>query len=234
MNSYYAKKLSAERLQRCYNVATPRVEQYLLKELQYVLDRITPEDLVLELGCGYGRVMRSMCEKARLVIGVDTSPQNIEYGHHYLEGCTNYRLFQMNAVDLTFPDGFFDVVACIQNGICAFHVDKKNLLQEAIRVTRDGGTVLFSSYSQKFWDERLRWFYLQAQEGLLGEIDEDKTGDGVIVCRDGFQVTTQSPESFQTLASEIGFPCTITEVDESSVFCEIAVKRSLVSADSST
>lgn len=225
MKGYYTQKLSAERLQRCYEVATPRVEQYLQSEIQYVLDRITSEDLVVELGCGYGRVMKSMCDQAKVVIGVDTSPQNIEYGHRYLEGYSNYRLCRMNAADLTFPDEFFDAVVCIQNGICAFHEDKKTLLAESIRVTRNGGTVLYSSYSQRFWDERLRWFYLQAEEGLLGEIDEAKTGNGIIVCKDGFTVTTQSPEEFQSLASDLCLRCRITEVDESSIFCEITVKR---------
>ena len=37
MPGYYSEKLSAERLQKVYRVATPRVKQYLAAEIDYVL-----------------------------------------------------------------------------------------------------------------------------------------------------------------------------------------------------
>ena len=52
----------------------------------------------------------------------------------------------MDAAALGFRDRVFDVVVCIQNGISAFKVDRRALIAEAIRVTRPGGSVLFSSY----------------------------------------------------------------------------------------
>ncbi len=223
MEGYYTKKLGAERLERCYEIATPAVVRYLKREIEHVLDKVTEHDLVLELGCGYGRAMKPLCTKARFVIGVDTAPQNIEYGRKFLEGRKNSRILCMNAAEPAFPDGLFDTVVCIQNGICAFHEDKETLMREAVRVTRAGGCVLFSSYSQKFWEERLEWFYLQAEEGLLGRIDEEKTKNGVIVCTDGFEVTTETPEEFSALATRLDLEYRITEVDGSSVFCEITV-----------
>ena len=55
-----------------------------------------------------------------------------------------------------------------------------------------GGRALFSSYSPKFWEHRLSWFREQADKGLLGAIDEEKTRDGLIVCRDGFVARTHA------------------------------------------
>jgi cyclopropane fatty-acyl-phospholipid synthase-like methyltransferase len=52
---YYAEKLSAKRLQRCYEIASPRVQQYLEAEIEHVIGHLKPTDTVLELGCGYGR-----------------------------------------------------------------------------------------------------------------------------------------------------------------------------------
>ena len=151
MQGYYTKKLAAERLERCYEIATPAVIRYLQEEIAYVVDKISEQDLVLELGCGYGRAMKPLCGKAGFVVGVDTAPQNIEYGRKFLQECRNTRLLQMNASQPAFPDGLFDTVICIQNGICAFHEDKETLMREAVRVTRNGGRVLFSSYSYNFW-----------------------------------------------------------------------------------
>jgi 2-polyprenyl-6-hydroxyphenyl methylase/3-demethylubiquinone-9 3-methyltransferase len=131
----------------------------------------------------------------------------------------------MDAVRLGFRDGAFDRVVCVQNGVSAFHVDARDLVREGVRVTRPGGLALFSSYSESFWEDRLEWFVLQAEAGLVGEIDWDRTGDGRIVCRDGFTATTFTARQFAALAAEIGVDARIVEVDSSSVFCEIAPGR---------
>ena len=115
----------------------------------------------------------------------------------------------------------FDVVLCIQNGISSFKIEPKILFREAERVTRKRGKVLFSSYSSKFWPSRLEWFRKQAAEGLIGAIDEERTGDGVIHCRDGFRATTFSAEDFTKTAASIGLVARLEEVDDSSLFCEL-------------
>lgn len=73
MTGYYARKLSAERLRRCYALASQRVQRYLLAEIECVLERITPEHRVLELGCGYGRVLQNVAQHTKVVVGIDTA-----------------------------------------------------------------------------------------------------------------------------------------------------------------
>jgi len=138
---------------------------------------------------------------------------------------SNCRLLGMNAVQLAFHDRVFDCVICIQNGISAFHVDQQALIRESVRVTKPEGQVLFSSYSDKFWEERLRWFHIQSEAGLLGEIDNERTGEGVIVCKDGFTATTLRPGDFLALTSGLNLKAQIVEVDESSLFCELTLPR---------
>ncbi|KPJ72342.1 hypothetical protein AMJ52_06575, partial [candidate division TA06 bacterium DG_78] len=165
---YYTDKLSAEQLKRCYDIAPPRAKQYLDAEVNHVLEMISPDDIVLELGCGYGRILPPICQKARWVIGIDTSFSSLHLARTAQRGIENCDLLTMDAVQLAFRDRVFDCVICIQNGISAFHVDQKSLIGESIRVAKPGGLVLFSSYSDKFWKHRLEWFQLQAEAGLLG------------------------------------------------------------------
>jgi len=219
--SYYSDKLSAEQLRQCYQIAPLRVKQYLNAEIQYVLDKIKSSDIVLELGCGYGRVLKKLCKKAKKVIGIDISKTSLELAKKLLKGNLNYQLFQMNAINLEFPNNFFDVVICIQNGISAFNVDKKVLIREAARVTKKGGLVMFSSYSDKFWKDRLNWFILQSKAGLIGEIDLTATSDGIIVTKDGFTASTIRPIEFTSLISELPINLKIEEIDNSSIFYEI-------------
>jgi len=219
--SYYNDKLSAERLKRCYEIAPPRVCQYLKAEENHVLEKIRSGDMVLELGCGYGRILPQLAQKAGGVIGIDTSLASLQLAREMFGGISNYHLLCMDAVQLAFRDRIFDCVVCIQNGISVFSVNQQDLVRESLRVTKPGGMVLFSSYSDRFWEDRLHWFQLQSEAGLVGEIDHEKTGDGVIVCKDGFMATTVRPHQFRSLTAELDVDTLIVEVDESSLFCEI-------------
>jgi SAM-dependent methyltransferase len=224
VSAYYSQKLSATRLKQAYDIAPPRVRQYLDAEMSHVLEKIHPGDLVVELGCGHGRILPRLAGKAEWVVGIDTSVPTLEFAQETLAAIPNCSLSRMDAVRLGFHDGAFDCVVCIQNGISAFHVDQRALVSESVRVTKPGGTVLFSSYSDRFWKHRLEWFELQSEAGLIGEIDYAKTKDGVIVCKDGFTATTVRSEDFIALTTHLNVDVRIVEVDESSLFCEI--KRS--------
>jgi SAM-dependent methyltransferase len=221
MGEYYREKLSAERLEKAYGIAPPRVRRYLDAEIDHVLGLVRPGDAVLELGCGYARALEPFARKAALAWGIDTSFDSLAHGRAMLGCAETCGLAQMDAVRLGFRDGVFDRVVCIQNGISAFHVAPGTLVREALRVTRPGGLAIFSSYAASFWEQRLEWFVLQAEAGLVGAIDWERTGDGVIMCVDGFTATTMGPERFAALARELGVDARIAEIDSSSIFCEI-------------
>jgi hypothetical protein len=124
----------------------------------------------------------------------------------------------MDSVQMGFRDRVFDLTICIQNGICAFAVDQQELFREAMWVTRSGGRVMFSSYTPQFWEHRLEWFEIQSAHRLIGEIDYQATGNGTIVCKDGFHGTTANRQSFEGLAASLEVTPRITEVDGSSLF----------------
>lgn len=222
--SYYKEKLSANKLRKCYEIAPPRIQQYLDAEIQFVISNLKGKNLVLELGCGYGRVMKAVSPFVSMIVGNDISRESLELAKSYMQPRQNFRIIQMDASNMAFRPCIFDAVFCIQNGISAFEVNKKRLIEESIRVTKNNGIILFSSYSPKIWKDRLDWFRKQYQIGLLGEIDEEKTRDGTIVCKDGFSATTVSGNEFVKFFDEFELDASIIEVDESSVFCKV-VKR---------
>jgi ubiquinone/menaquinone biosynthesis C-methylase UbiE len=219
--TYYEDKLSADKLFKCYEIATPRIKQYLHAEIQFVISNILGADLVLELGCGYGRVMKAVSPFVSMIVGNDIARTSLELAKSYMKPYRNHRTTQMDASNMAFDTGVFDAVFCVQNGISAFGVNKKHLIAETIRVTKNNGLILYSSYSPKIWKERLDWFRKQSQIDLLGEIDEEKTRNGTIICKDGFKATTVSGRQFIELFKEFGLDASITEVDKSSVFCKV-------------
>ena len=223
MSEYYSTNLSSNLLKQCYDIAPRRVQQHLESEIDYVLEHTNDSDSVLELGCGYGRVLKKILPSSAEVIGIDTSRESLELASEYTMYNPRCHLFQTSAERLPFRENSFDKVVCIQNGISAFKIDPKELIQESIRVTKVGGLCLFSSYSPNFWKDRLEWFQMQADAGLLGEIDFEKTKDGIIACKDGFYATTYTKEDFENLMAQLDKEAMIVEVDRSSVFCIITV-----------
>lgn len=221
--SYYSKKLAGKRLQLCYEVAPPRIKRYLQSEINLVRQKISEQDIVLELGCGYGRFLKGLVNQARTVVGIDLSYDNLSLAKNYLNDDHRSILAQMNAIEIGFPSNSFDLVCCIQNGISAFNVDPHTLIASALQITKPGGLALFSSYSEGIWEERLDWFEIQSSLGLIGEIDYEKTQKGTIVCKDGFQAKTFSPAQFKLLTEKIRGEANIYIIDESSVICEIEV-----------
>lgn len=220
MNQYYSNRLSAERLKMCYELAPPRTKQYLHEEIAHVQRNISATDSVLELGCGYGRVLEQIVDWCGSLTGIDLSFESLKMAKESAS-IQEVELIQMNAGLLAFADASFDVTVCIQNGLSAIKLDPKHLIEESVRVTRSGGLCMFSSYSESFWKDRVEWFRIQSENGLIGEIDWDRTRDGTIVCKDGFSATTLSPAKLARLVEDIEAEFRISEVDCSSLFLEI-------------
>ena len=223
IKNYYATSLYGENLKRVYDIAPRRVQHYLEAEIDFVLKKVKGMNFVVELGCGYGRVMKSVSPHVTNMVGIDTSGGTLAFGRKYLSELSNCHLVQMDASRLGFTHSMVDAVLCVQNGLSAFRVDSKSVVEEALRVTRQGGLLLFSSYSPKFWEHRLEWFHLQAEEGLIGEIDDSRTKEGVIYCKDGLKLTYVGKTQFLKLFSTEKTRVSVEEVDESSVFCTVEV-----------
>lgn len=219
---YYSEKLSANKLMRCYKIASPRIQQYLTAEITFVKKYLTEKSIALELGCGYGRVMKEISPFVREIHGIDTSRESVELAKEYLKENDNHFLYEMDAKNIAFDEKKFDIVIGIQNSISAFKIDPELLIKQCLRITKKEGIILLSSYAEGIWDERLEWFITQSKEGLLGEINYDLTKDGTIICKDGFKATTYSIEEFENLIEKMNLNATIEIVDNSSVFCIIS------------
>lgn len=216
MDNYYAEKLNSKKLFQAYDTQIPRIKQYLQAEIDFVKENLSNTQSVLELGAGYGRIIRELAPYCESIVGIDISMESVELGKEYLKDYPNASIVAMDVHRIKFPKPF-DVILCLQNGLSAMRADS-TVIHKILDKVASGGTAYFSSYSTKFWDFRLKWFEEQASKGLLGEIDYTKTKNGVIICKGGFKATIHSPEDFEKIGEELGYPYKVQEVDESSVF----------------
>lgn len=215
--NYYAAGLNATNLARVYETSIPRVARYLEEEIAFVRRGLHGGERVLEVAAGYGRIMRALAADVAEIDGIDISPANVAYGEEYLEGCPNCRLLVMDVHEMRLMRKY-DVALCLQNGLSAVKGDASGTVEAVMGTLRPGGRAYFSTYSDRFWEHRLRWFVEQSEKGLLGEIDYARTGDGKIVCVDGFTATTFGEEELRRFGDATGCPYRLELVDESSLF----------------
>ncbi len=220
MKSYYIEKLSGNHLHRVYSLADESVKSYLKGEIEFCREKISSGDRILELGCGYGRVLKALASDAHIIEGIDNAPGNVEMAGEYLHNLPGIKVHLMSVDNLDFANDSFDLVLCTQNGLSAFGLDPLIVIREALRVAKHGGRLICCTYARSFWPIRLQWFRKQADAGLLGAIDETKTGRGVIACVDGFMSTSMTEEQFQDIASVFHLAVNITELPGGSLISE--------------
>ncbi|AXB43268.1 class I SAM-dependent methyltransferase [Amycolatopsis albispora] len=112
-------------------------------EISFVLDRVGPEDQVLDLGCGTGRITLPVARRAGSVTGFDLTGSMLEQAARKAgEENLQVRFEQGDMADLPFPDDSFDVVVSV---LALMHVppaDHPAVFAEIRRVLRPGGRLL--------------------------------------------------------------------------------------------
>ena len=219
-DNYYAQKLNSQKLHQVYQTDIDRVKQYFVAEIDFVRQGLRGDEKLLEVGAGYGRILKELAPSAAELVGIDISVDSVELGKEYLCEYPHCRMLAMDAHDLQFG-AEFDVVLCLQNGLSAMKGKADNIVAQCMKVLAVGGKAYFSTYSPNFWEHRLAWFHEQANKGLLGEIDVKETRDGIIKCKDGFTAITFTASELEELAQKSGYDYFVTEIDESSIFLVI-------------
>ena len=122
--------------------------------LRRVLD-IGPDDVVLEVGCGSGRVGRFLAAHCKTWIGGDISAAMIEHARTDLAGIENIELRTLNGSDLR--DIESNSINCAYSTVVFMHLDewdRYRYVTEMYRALAPGGRVYVDNYnllSDKGW-----------------------------------------------------------------------------------
>ena len=116
------------------------------------VNSLRPSDVVLEVGCAFGRITDYLASKKKLVVvGVDINSAEIQYAKDNLTN-PRVRFEVMDGSELDFPDNSFDVVVMLGVvGGVELEV-RKNLLKEAHRVIKPGGAVAIAEFKMNLDD----------------------------------------------------------------------------------
>jgi ubiquinone/menaquinone biosynthesis C-methylase UbiE len=103
---------------------------------------IKPDDTVLEIGCGVGRVGKHLAPLCRRWIGCDVSANMLAFAAGRLLGLSNVELKEVSGYNLQgIADESIDLVYCTVVFMHLESWDRYNYVLEAFRVLRSGGRI---------------------------------------------------------------------------------------------
>jgi len=160
-----------------YRRATANVGLWLSEEVVF-RSVFQPEDRILELGCGTGRIAIGLAELGyRHILGIDQARNMVREARRINKVLELSASFQHgDATRLKFEDGLFDGAIFGFNGLMQIpgRENRRQALREINRVLRSGGLFVFTSHDQsnprhqQFWlDERQRWADARQQPELV-------------------------------------------------------------------
>jgi SAM-dependent methyltransferase len=103
---------------------------------------IGKDDVVLEIGCGVGRVGKVVAPRCRKWIGCDVASNMLSLTADRLKDLSNVELVELSGYDLSgVADASVDVVYCTVVFMHLESWDRYNYILEAFRVLRPGGRI---------------------------------------------------------------------------------------------
>lgn len=145
-----------------FNSSTDSDIGLILKHLQPM-----PEDILIDFGCGIGRLMKPLSHHVKQIIGLDVSEETINYGLKYCDGLKNVMFKPMQSEHMI---GLSDeeMVDKIYSFLVLQHISKSkvlSLLYEFGRILKTDGKVLLQ-FPNLYKNENEYLSYLQTRMSL--------------------------------------------------------------------
>ncbi|MFC1720943.1 class I SAM-dependent methyltransferase [Patescibacteria group bacterium] len=138
---------------------TPAYQELFDSEHKYLLENITTNSIVLDVGCGEGRNIKSILETSTFVYGVDNDADAVKDAKENFKDLDSVQIMQGAAANLPFEDKMFDIVTFLMI-LPNLDKDKEKSMQEISRVLKDDGFVILSTFADTAFEDRMEMYKL--------------------------------------------------------------------------
>ena len=128
--------------------------------------RNVSEKVVLDIGCGNGRISREVAKRAGKVIGIDASEEMLEQARRLDKDVGNIEFILASAEQLPFSDRQFDAALCSMTIITFPTVEMmKGMFKEAARVLKPGGILAISWNNVYALEKKSKFRWTEWEQG---------------------------------------------------------------------
>lgn len=131
---------------------TPIYKKLFDEEESFLLLHIPKNSKVLDIGCGYGRTIRTISSITNDIIGIDNDEKAVEQ----VKNC-KLNILLADVFNLPFSDKHFDYLVLMMT-LVNFSENKVKALEEMKRVLKDSGKITISVYSEDALPARLEMY----------------------------------------------------------------------------
>ena len=153
---------------------------------------ISPDDVILDIGCGGGMNINRMAQGAKKVYGVDYSIESVNLSKEVNEDLIKegrVEVHEGNVMDLPFEDNSFDIVTAFET--VYFWPDIVKSFGEVKRVLKPGGMFLIgceangtNNLAMKFFDKVIDMTFYEDND-LVGFLKSNDFNEITVYLRDG-------------------------------------------------
>lgn len=153
---------------------------------------ISPDDVILDIGCGGGMNINRMAQGAKKVYGVDYSIERVNLSKEVNEDLIKegrVEVHEGNVMDLPFEDNSFDIVTAFET--VYFWPDIVKSFGEVKRVLKPGGMFLIgceangtNNLAMKFFDKVIDMTFYEDKD-LVGFLKSNGFKEITVYLRDG-------------------------------------------------
>jgi SAM-dependent methyltransferase len=192
-----------------------KLKEYLEKEDKSLIENISENSAVLDVGSGEGRHLKLLYKKCKKLFGIDYSKTMSDYSKRVLSGLGNVVILNEDIKDSEFPKKSFDFIICMFNTFGNLDSEtQKIFLQKISDFIKPNGTIYLSVYSDKAKETQIE-FYNKIGLVVKGS-DED------FVYTDGFISERFSKDKIKRIIENAGLKIkNIVELNDISLLLEI-------------
>lgn len=180
------------------------IQDFLDGEIQFIKKHFKPNKSILEVGCGYGRLLSILSNHATKVVGIDFSDRMIRFAKERLSCKKNVELRLMNAKKIMYSDEAFDYVVCLDNGFGNMPNIELNVLKEMTRTCKMSGEVIVSVFSDNASQVQIENYKRIGLRGI-------KNGKAILT-DEGFYSRRFSKEELVELFDKCNLKCKIIKI----------------------
>ncbi len=193
----------------------PEFENWTQKDIIEIRKFLNKDSVVLEIGCGWGRVIKALAPYCKKFIGIDNSEAETIEAKSFLKDIDNVKVFLEDGKETHFPDNYFDAIVISGNTFGNLGENKENVLQEMKRLLKPDGKILLSVYSEGAKARRLKAY---KDIGMKIKTTESKK----IIFEGGLISEEFSKEDIESLFEKYGLKVQFRDISSVALFCIVS------------
>jgi len=181
------------------------IREFIESEIAYLSENVKATQVILEVGCGYGRLLEIIGGNANLAVGLDFSWSLLKRAKSDLANIQSVLLALALAQQIPFKDGSFNCALCVNATFGNMPGLELAVLAEMKRTLKPGGKIILSVFS-----ENAREAQIENYQRLGLKIEKEDSIS--IQTREGLFSRRFSKNDLRKLFERIGLACEITRL----------------------